>query len=106
MSKTYLITGASRGIGAEFVRQILAGEPDSIVIGAAREPASSDELRELGKEHGERLKTVKLDVIDLQGIREAAKEVERIAPGGIDVVCWPAPARRCQRSAGASLTKG
>lgn len=86
MTKTYFITGASKGIGAEFVRQLLADEPESAVIGAARNPDGSDELNELKEKYGDRLKTLKLDVTDLEAVKAAAKEVQGLAPGGIDVV--------------------
>lgn len=87
MPKTYLITGASKGIGAEFARQLLAAEPDALIIGAARSPDKSDELNELKEKYGDRIKTVVIDVTDLEGVKRAAGEVEGIVgEGGIDVV--------------------
>ena len=87
MPRSYFISGASKGIGAEFVRQLLAAEPDALVIGAARTPDKSDELNELKEKYGARLRTVKLDVTNLKGVKEAAKEVEGIVgDAGLDVV--------------------
>jgi len=63
---TYLITGANRGLGLEFVRQILAGEPDSRVIAAAREPAKADALLKLAADHKGRVETLKLDVVSAE----------------------------------------
>jgi NAD(P)-dependent dehydrogenase (short-subunit alcohol dehydrogenase family) len=99
MPKTYFISGASKGIGAEFARQLLTNEPESVVIGASRNPDSSDELKELGDKYGDRLKTVALDMTDLEGIKAVAKEVEGLAPGGIDVVRNPPEGETACRNA-------
>ena len=57
MVKTYLITGASRGIGLEFAR-VLA-ERGERVIGAVRDPAGANALRDLGT----CVRVVELDVV-------------------------------------------
>lgn len=45
MPKTYLIVGASRGIGLEFVRQLLARGDQ--VIAAVRDPYKANDLYQL-----------------------------------------------------------
>lgn len=61
-STTYLITGASRGLGRGFVAAYLA-QPDSIVVAAVRDPTSSPSksLEELPKGANSSLVVVKLD---------------------------------------------
>ena len=59
----YLITGANRGLGLEFVRQLLAR--GDAVIACCREPDKASELHGLGKNGAsERLKIFALDVED------------------------------------------
>ena len=59
----YLITGANRGLGLEFVRQLLAR--GDAAIACCREPAKARELAALGEgSAGERLKLYALDVTD------------------------------------------
>ena len=68
-----LVTGANRGLGLEFVRQLLAN--GDYVIGACRSPDTSGDLqRALGHENG---RTVQLDVADSASIAAAASDVGR-----------------------------
>lgn len=57
-----LVTGASRGLGLEFTRQLL--ERGDHVFAAARNPAGSPGLTGLAAHHGDRLNLVALDVAD------------------------------------------
>ena len=88
MTTTYLITGANRGLGLEFVRQIVASEPASRVIAAARNPSGADELQQLIKQNEGRIETLKLDVSDKQSIDAAAEQASKLsfAKDGIDIV--------------------
>src|SRR3712207_4473292 len=74
---TWLITGASRGIGRELTQQILAG--GDRVAATLRRPEQLDELKE---RHGDRLWTRRLDVTDTAEIErvvgEAFADHERI----------------------------
>src|SRR5436309_2658262 len=72
-----LVTGASRGIGLEFVRQLLAR--GDIVAAVARNPKESKAL----VEHGEKLRLHEADVGDDASTNGLAKSV---APGSIDLV--------------------
>jgi NAD(P)-dependent dehydrogenase (short-subunit alcohol dehydrogenase family) len=71
---TVLVTGASRGIGLEFVRQWLAKGAN--VIAGARNPNSSTELSSLLDSESEgRLKLVQLDVADERSVEHLAGAV-------------------------------
>lgn len=61
-----LVTGASRGIGLEFVKQWLAR--GSEVIATAREPSAATELSSLIDRYGDRLRVMQLDVADERSV--------------------------------------
>ena len=61
-AETILITGASRGIGLEFVKQILRlPSAPEVLIAGCRNPNGAPELQELAKSNPS-LKVIKLDV--------------------------------------------
>jgi NAD(P)-dependent dehydrogenase (short-subunit alcohol dehydrogenase family) len=69
-----LVTGANRGIGLEFVRQ-LAARGDR-VFATARDVTRATELNDLATRHGDdRVTVVPLDVDDAEAIRAAADAV-------------------------------
>jgi NAD(P)-dependent dehydrogenase (short-subunit alcohol dehydrogenase family) len=71
----YLITGANRGLGLEFVRQLLAR--GDAVAACCREPAQASELSALGRNGaGERLKMYALDVADPASISALPAKVD------------------------------
>ncbi|KAJ8455731.1 hypothetical protein ONZ51_g12353 [Trametes cubensis] len=75
---TWLVTGASRGIGLEFVR-LLVSSPEHVVIAACRRPESATALQALKEsERGERLHVVRMDVSDFDSIRASVKQLEPI----------------------------
>jgi len=77
-AKTILVTGASRGIGLEFIKQILKlPTAPEVVFAACRNPSSAPELQELAKSN-QTLKLLKLDVGKDEEIHEAVKEVKGI----------------------------
>jgi NAD(P)-dependent dehydrogenase (short-subunit alcohol dehydrogenase family) len=68
-----LVTGASRGIGLEFVRQLLAEPRLTRVFAACRQPALAGMLSRMAS--GEpRLRVVALDVADEAQVEAAARE--------------------------------
>ncbi|CAM4063328.1 oxidoreductase [Kibdelosporangium persicum] len=80
MSRTWLITGSSRGFGLELARAALkAGDK---VVATARRP---EQLNELVAEHGAAVRTFALDVTDPAAAREAVAFAIREF-GGLDVV--------------------
>lgn len=69
MAKKAVVTGASRGIGLEFVKQLLEQEFD--VIACCRQPESATELLAL-KQKNANLKLMPLDVTQESSIKQLA----------------------------------
>ena len=69
-----LVQGASRGIGLEFVRQLLAETPVELVVATCRAPGQAGDLAALAANEP-RLRLVALDVTDESNIARAAAEV-------------------------------
>lgn len=68
-----LVTGANRGLGLEFCRQLLAR--GAHVVATARHPAQAHELNRLVGEHPGRLHVLPLDVADPRSEAELAREL-------------------------------
>ena len=73
--ETVLVTGANRGIGLEFARQL--HEAGATVIGTARKPEKAEELKALG------VRVVQLDVTDEASVAALVKELDGLS---IDVL--------------------
>lgn len=74
MKKTILITGANRGIGLEFVRQ-LCETKDTDIIACCRDPKNAAELSRLA-EHNNHISIFKLDVTDDAQIKNLAEKLQ------------------------------
>ena len=74
-----LVTGANRGLGLEFVRQLLAR--GDRVIAACRHPGKATELNHLAGEHPGRLHVLPLDVADEKSRIAFAHELPLVADG-------------------------
>ncbi|KAH7429466.1 hypothetical protein KP509_09G050000 [Ceratopteris richardii] len=70
-----IIAGASRGLGFEFTRQILAKHLEGPVFAACRNPDGADNLSSLKGQYPSRLKIRKLDVTDESSVKVVAKEI-------------------------------
>ena len=71
--KSYLVTGASRGVGLCLVQQ-LAQKPDKpLIFAAARSPEKYEELQDLVKEH-KQVHIIRLDLTKVETIK--------VRPGG------------------------
>ncbi|KAI0669048.1 NAD-P-binding protein [Trametes maxima] len=80
---SYVVVGASRGIGLEFVRQ-LATRPDNLVFAVARN-IRSPLLQALTVE----LKNIYIiegDVVDHRSLEHAAQEIVKLSGGVLDVL--------------------
>lgn len=80
MTKTWLITGSSRGFGRELAKAVL--DSGDRVVATARRPA---QLEDLVREYGDRVRAVALDVTDAAATRAAVQTaVDEF--GALDVV--------------------
>ncbi|KAH9848826.1 NAD-P-binding protein [Lenzites betulinus] len=81
---TWLVTGASRGIGFEIVRQLLESS-DNLVLAACRTPEKATELAALKEGAKGALHVIQMDVSDFDSIRTSANAIEAIlADAGLD----------------------
>ncbi|KAL4786412.1 NAD(P)-binding protein [Aspergillus varians] len=80
---SYAITGASKGIGREFVRQ-LAAKPAHTVLAIVRDPSSPD-ISKLASTHPN-LHLIQGDVTDPKSILEAASAAAAVTGGSLDVL--------------------
>ncbi len=71
-----MIQGASRGIGLEMVRQLLAHDGIETVVATSRTPHDSRELERMSMKHPERLQLVPMDVTDEASVADAAEEID------------------------------
>ena len=76
----FVVTGANRGIGLEFVKQLTARGEE--VDATARDPEAAPELRALVRP-GARLRAHRLDVADDASVASFA---EQLPPGPVDVL--------------------
>ena len=91
MRRNCLVTGANRGIGLEFVRQLLArGEH---VVAACRHPGKATALNGLAGEHPGRLHVLPLDVAEPKSRANLLHELPLVlgdgddgAPGRLDLL--------------------
>ncbi|KAI0628066.1 C-factor [Trametes polyzona] len=76
-TRTWLITGTSRGIGLELTKQLVA-DSSNIVIAACRNPDKADALHALKNGAKGALHVIRLDVADEQSIKASRAAVEQI----------------------------
>jgi len=91
MPRTALVTGANRGIGLEFVRQLLARGDH--VVAACRHPGKAASLNSLACEHPGRLHVLPLNVADAKSRARLAHELPLVlgeredgTPGTLDLL--------------------
>jgi NAD(P)-dependent dehydrogenase (short-subunit alcohol dehydrogenase family) len=77
---TFLITGAGRGLGLEYTRQLLAKKQN--VIAWLRDPEKAKELKELQKQYTSQLTVQKVDITQQESISSAVAKIT----GGVDVL--------------------
>ncbi|KAF8325439.1 uncharacterized protein EI90DRAFT_2140150 [Cantharellus anzutake] len=85
-ASTWLITGCSRGIGLECIRQLstrLSGE--DILIATCRSPRSADQLERTLHTFKAKTHILQLDIIDEESVKRAVRDTEAIVgERGID----------------------
>ncbi|RLM98847.1 hypothetical protein C2845_PM06G33820 [Panicum miliaceum] len=81
-----MVQGASRGIGLEFVRQLLRRSDEGRVVATCRAPGNAAELQKLKEEHAPgRLTVLPLDVTDESTIEAAAASIQE-THGSLDLL--------------------
>jgi NAD(P)-dependent dehydrogenase (short-subunit alcohol dehydrogenase family) len=97
-----VVTGANRGLGLEFTRQLAAAGDE--VVATARHPKTAEALNKLASTSGGRVTVVRLDVGDPADVEAAALHVgERFE--GVDLLInnagiWTAPDQPDRASSG------
>jgi len=84
MSKVYLITGASKGIGYAMTEN-LTHKQDVVIYAGARNVEGSVKLNQLAAKHADKVKVVKLEATSEDDIKAVVKLIEA-EHGRIDVV--------------------
>jgi len=79
---SYVVTGASRGIGLAFVQALHERNPQDHVFAIVRNPDSSDELKKLA---GPNVHIITGDLEQPETLHSAAAEVASITGGSLDV---------------------
>ncbi|XP_077992982.1 C-signal-like [Glandiceps talaboti] len=84
MNAAVLVQGASRGIGLQFCKNLLA--KNALVIATCRQPQEATELDALRKEHANQMHVLQLDVTNENHIQNSAKFVEETTGGKLDML--------------------
>ncbi|KAM5343335.1 hypothetical protein ACJ41O_014301 [Fusarium nematophilum] len=82
---SYLITGASRGLGFEFVRQ-LSDDPKNTVIGLVRNKKAADEKITQELPGRDNLHIIQADINDYEALKASVEETSKLTGGGLDVI--------------------
>jgi NAD(P)-dependent dehydrogenase (short-subunit alcohol dehydrogenase family) len=82
---SYAITGASRGLGRELVRQ-LSADPKNTVFALVRSPAKATALTELAGQRSKQVHVLTADVTDPPSLAAAAQAVGTVTGGALDVL--------------------
>nr|OQO24099.1 hypothetical protein B0A51_05942 [Rachicladosporium sp. CCFEE 5018] len=81
---SYLVVGAARGIGFEFVNQ-LSAVPGNQVTGVIRSQATASALNDLAAERSN-IHVIEADIFSPDSLREAVTKVEKVSNGALDVL--------------------
>ncbi|OCB84179.1 NAD-binding protein [Sanghuangporus baumii] len=85
---SYVVIGASRGIGLGFV-QALSSDPENIVFASVRNKSTTTQLRDFVNSEANKHKNVvvlEADLNDYKSLKTAAKEVSKATQGELDVL--------------------
>ncbi len=78
------ITGANRGIGLEFCRQLLAQSPSVQIVAAVRQPAQASALSKLSESNDNRIHIVELDVANDAQVASLSSQVGKTGVPSFD----------------------
>ncbi|KAF6224741.1 hypothetical protein HO133_009934 [Letharia lupina] len=78
---SYVVTGASRGLGLQFV-STLSSDTQNVVIGLVRNKTAAEKA--FGKAVPKNLSFLEADITDLDALKSAATETARLTGGGLD----------------------
>jgi len=79
---SYAVTGASRGIGLEFVKQ-LSDDSSNIVLAIVRNKATATRVTELGRSN---VHLLQADITDYEALKAAAERTKEITGGSLDAL--------------------
>ena len=78
---SYVVIGASRGIGYAFLEHI-SKDTNNTVIGTARKP--KDTIKEVKKDNLKNVHILQADLLDRQSLERAATETSKLVNGKVD----------------------
>lgn len=82
VEQVYLITGANRGLGLEFTRQITTSSPTNIVIACVRALSGELEaLKALHSKHTSQIHILECNTASVDSIRKCGEEVDKFLNG-------------------------
>ncbi|KAF5624143.1 protoporphyrinogen oxidase [Fusarium sp. NRRL 25303] len=82
---SYLITGTSRGLGFEFVRQ-LSADSNNTVIGFVRNKKATEEKIQRELSGRPNIHTIQGEIQNLESVKNLVKEVAKITGGSLDYI--------------------
>ena len=71
-----IVTGANRGLGLEFVKQLASKITCQNVVASCRDPNSAKDLLKLQENNPDKIHVKKLDVDEIDSFPDFAKDVE------------------------------
>ncbi|KAL6353711.1 hypothetical protein LRP88_12699 [Fusarium phalaenopsidis] len=82
---TFLVTGASRGLGFAFLKE-LSADRDSLVVGLVRNKVSTE--RKITEELGspDNIRIVEADITNYDALKDSVQEVSKITSGVLDYI--------------------
>jgi len=81
---TYLITGASRGLGLAFVKKLAGSDTTSQVIATCRNPQSAEALLAVEKSSNGKVIVLELDVTSEDQAKKVSGALDELLPNGLD----------------------
>ena len=69
-----IVTGASRGLGLEFVKQLASKKTCQKVVASCRDPESANDLLQLQQNYAEKIHVKRLDVNEFDTFSDFANE--------------------------------